>query len=301
MREIIGEYNSGLKSLFESFRKRFGLNYNATLEYVDKMIEDKDYAILYFSSDISYSKELIEEINSTGVGQAYGFYKEGPLAFSSVEEIKEAVPRIVGDGGNKFIFVELEERSRFRLEDIPKSIFVKLGRDHKEMVVDIVKARKVVENETIRRIEKTDQDEFNVLYNKLYMKRWEMRNDIFVKNFKMNPSELSSICSSQRSNGAFVCIKDDRLVGFIIYEFLREQDSRAFEPVSVLTIRDIYVEEEFRRQGIATRLFREVTRIADKSLAKTIKFKTWSSDEETSKFVDSLNKRPLYTMYEIDI
>lgn len=301
MREIMGEYNDGLKKLFGSFRKRFGLAHSETLEYVDMMIKDKEYAILYFASDISYSKELIDEINAAGVGQAFGFYKDGPSAFNSVDEIKEAVPRIIGAGGNKFIFVELEERSRFRLEDIPKSIFVKQGRDRGEMVVDIVKSREYVKDEVIRKIARQDQDEFNKLYNKLYIRRWEVRSDIFVKNFKMSPSEFNRICSRCNDTSAFLCFKEDRLIGFIIYESLAEKDNRSFNNMSVITIRDIYVEEEFRRQGVATRLFREVARVADKNCAKVIRFKVWSADEETVGFVQSLNKRPLYSLYEVDI
>lgn len=301
MREIMGEYDNGLKKLFGSFRKRFGLAHSETLEYVDRMIDDKEYAILYFASDITYSKELIEEINTLGVGQAFGFYKDGPMAFNSLDEIREAVPRIIGDGGNKFIFVELEERSRFRLEDVAMSIFIKQGREKGEMVVDIVKSREYIKDEVIKKMEKTEQDEFNQLYNKLYRRRWEQRNEMFVRNIKMTPSELARVCNRSNDIGAFVCIKNGKVVGFIIYESITDKDNRAFEDRYNLTIRDIYVEEEYRRQGIATRLFREVTRLADKSNARTIRFKTWAFDSETNGFIESLNKKVLYTMYEVSI
>lgn len=299
MKEVMGEYNASLKKLFGSFKKRFGLTYSGSLEYVDKIIEDKDYAILFFASDITYSRELIDEINSSGLGQAFGFYKDGPN--NSLEEIKLAIPRIVGEGGNKFIFVELEDKSRFRLEEVPKTIFIKLGSSAGNLVVDTVKAREVVKDEVIKRIDKTDQEEFNKLFHTLYVKRWEMRGDIFVRNFKMSNSDLSRLCDKSNDKSAFVCYREGKLVGFIIYESISDKDSRAFEDRCYLTVRDIYVDEEYRRLGIATRLFREVTRLADKNRSKIVKFKTWGFDEETNAFVASLNKETLYTMHEISI
>lgn len=301
MKKNVGEYNEGLKKLFGSFKKRFGLSYSETLEYVDSIIEDKNYAVLYFASDITSSKELIEEINETGVGQAFGFYKSGPMAFNSVDEIKEAVPRIVGDGGNKFIFVELEERSRFRLEDIPMSIFVKQGRSYGEMVVDVVKSREYVQDEVIRRIEKDDCSEFNALYHNLYLKRWEQRNDIFIRSHRMTNNTLSTICNKHVDLGVFVCYKEDRLAGFILYESFRESDNRKYTDNYSLVVNDIYVVEEFRRQGIATRLFREVARVAEKNHLKCVRFRTWGFDKETSAFVQSLNKTQLYEMHEVNL
>lgn len=299
MKEIIGEYNSSLKKLYDSFRKRFGLGFGETVEYVDKLIDDKSYAVLFFSCDIAYSRELIDEINSTGVGQAYGFYKDGPV--SSLEEIKEAVPRIIGDGGNKFIFVELGERSRFRMEEIPHTVFIKLKSDLGNLAVDVVKSRAYVKDEIIRSIEKDDTDEFNRLYNKLYMGRWEQRGDIFMRNFKMTHSELLGLYDRYCDKGAFVCYRDDRLVGFVLYESIVEMDNRAFENRYNLIVRDIYVMPEYRRMGIATRLFREVQRLADKNHMKCIRFKTWAFDKEMIGFVNSLEKQELYSMFEVKL
>ena len=299
MKKNMGEYNEGLKRLYGSFRKRFGLEYSDTLEYADSNLDDNSYAILYFSSDITYSKEFIEEINSTGVGQAYGFYREGPTV-SSVEEIKEAIPKIVGDGGNKFIFVELGERSRFRLENINKTVFMKLGREQGELFLDIVKSREYIDDEVIREMKESDKEDFNLLYKELFKRRWEMRKDIFVKNYKLGNSDISMICNRYSTCGSYLCFKNDKLVGFLLYEFKEEKED-GIENMRYLTIRDIYVLEEYRRQGIATRMFREVMQIASKSYTNIVRFKTWMMDEETVGFINSLNNKPLYTVYEIEL
>lgn len=301
MRKILGEYKEDLERLFNSFRKRFGLEYNETIEYVDELISDTDYAVLYFASDGSYTRELINDINSSGVGKAYGFYKDGSMPYSSVEEIREAIPNIVGDGGNIFIFVELEERSRFRVEDVAKTIFVKQGRDKGNMVIDIVKSREYLEDEVIKQVDKSCKNEFNELYNTLYKKRREVRKDLFLSNFKMSNTELLRVCDRDPGLGAFVCFKNDVMVGFVVYEVVNDIDHRSIENVFYYTVRDIYVLEEYRRCGIASRMFREVCRLAEKSRAKVVRFKTWEFDEEITAFVNSLNKKKLYTIHEIEL
>ena len=301
MRKILGEYKEDLEKLFNSFRKRFGLEHKDTLAYVDELISDLDYAVLYFASDSSYAKELINEINESGVGRAYGFYKDGSTPYSSVEEIREAIPNIVGDGGNKFIFVELEERSRFRVEDVAKTIFVKQGRDKGSMVIDIVKSREYIEDEVIRPIDKKCIKEFNELYNTLYKNRREVRKELFISNFKMTNTELLKLCDRDLSIGAFVCFKNDVMVGFVVYELIDDNDHRSLEPKIHYVVRDIFVVEEYRRCGIASRLFREVCRMVEKSHGKSIRFKSWAFDEETEGFINSLNKKRLYNIYEIEL
>lgn len=301
MRKMLGEYKEDLIKLFGSFRKKVGLKYNETSDYVDSMIKDDDYSIIYFASDITYTEELIKEINESGIGSAYGFYRTGDAAYKNIDEIKEAIPNIVGDGGNKFIFVEIEERSRFRLEDIPKTFFIKLGREKGNLTIDIIKAREIIEDEVIKPVDRKCMKEFNELYNTLYKKRIEVRRDLFLSNFKMNQTELYRVCDRDNSIGAFVCYKNDVMVGFVVYEVATDSNHRSLISRYYYTVRDIYVLEEYRRCGIATRLFREVRRIADKAHAQVVRFRTWGFDEETLGFVNSLNKKNLYSVYEVDV
>ena len=147
---------------------------------------------------------------------------------------------------------------------------------------------------------KIDSDEFGQLYKELFIKRWEGRNDLFIKNYKLTNSEISTIYGRTNSVGAYVCYKDDKLVGFVLYQSLEEKED-GIECKRYLTVRDIYVLEEYRRQGIATRLFREVMQIASKTYTKCVRFKTWMMDEETVGFINSLSNKPLYTVYEIEL
>ena len=68
MRKILGEYKEDLEKLFNSFRKRFGLEHKDTLAYVDELISDLDYAILYFASDrLKNDKDVVREATKNNI------------------------------------------------------------------------------------------------------------------------------------------------------------------------------------------------------------------------------------------
>lgn len=298
MKKNMGEFDEGLKKLFNSFKKRFGLKCGESLDYVDDILEDKSYSVLYFTSDITYTKELIEEINSSGVGSAYGLYRN---TYGSVDEIKEAVPNIIGDGGNKFVVVEIDDKSRFRLEDVPFTTFVKLCRNYGDIVVDIVKTREYIENEDIHHLGYKDTSEFNLLYRELYKKRREVRPELFMSNFKMGNIQMTSICDNHSEEGVYVCYRDQKIVGFIVFEKKYDKTNTGVENNYDIYIKDLFVLEEYRRLGIATRLYKEVCRYADKCRFKRIMFRNWAFDEDVEGFISSLNKKVLYTTYEIEL
>lgn len=298
MKKNMGDYDEGLKKLFNSFKKRFGLKCGESLDYVDNILEDKSYSVLYFTSDITYTRELIEEINSSGVGSAYGLYRN---TYDTVDDIKEAVPNIISDGGNKFIVVEIDDKSRFRLEEIPHTTFVKLCRNYGDIVVDIVKSREYIEDEDIHRIEVKDTREFNLLYRDLYIKRRQAKPSLFRSNFRMGNTQMTSICYGHSEDGVFVCYRDGKIVGFIVFENVVDKIHDGLEHNYDIYVKDLFVLEDYRRMGIATRLFREVCRYADKCRYKSVRFRNWAFDEDVEGFISSLNKKVLYTTYEIEL
>ena len=298
MKKNMGEFDEGLKKLFNSFKKRFGLKCGESLDYVDNILKDRSYAVLYFTSDITYTKELIEEINSSGVGSAYGLYRN---TYDSVDEIKEAVPNIIGDGGDKFIVVEIDDKSKFRLEEIPHTTFVKLCRSYGEIVVDIVKSREYIEEEDIHRMRDCDSREFNLLYRSLYMKRREIKPKLFRSNVRMDTVQMSSICSGHSEEVVFVCYRDQKIVGFIVFENVIDKVNDGLEHSYDIYVKDLFVLEEYRRIGIATRLFREVCRYADKCRHKSVRLRNWAFDKDVEGFINSLNKKVLHTTYEIEL
>lgn len=303
MRKCVGEYNDSLKKLYGSLRKRFKLDYDCSLDEVDKILGDdefSDYAVILISNDDIYSKEFVAEVNEKKDSRAFGFYKDGVLAYTNVQEVREMVPKLIGDVGDSFVYVSVDMRSQFRLT-IPKTICIKQGKSNGELTVDVIKTRPVIENEIIRMLEQTDLKEFNELLNSLYINRWERRPDIFDKGYKLVQSEISNICNASTSKNIVVCVKDDKIVGFIFYEYVYDGDNRGYNNSVILTIKDIYVDSEYRRQKIATKMYEKVVRILEKFKSNKLKIKVWAEDEETKQFIFSLQPKELYTLYEIDI
>ena len=297
MRKNIGEFSESVGKVYGSLRKRFGLQYDETLEYADRVFSKYNYPIIFISSDDSLSLDFIGEVNESGNGEAIGFYKDGAYVYD-VSQLREMVPKLLNNP-NKLVYISIEPKSRFRLE-IPGSILLKMGKNADQLWIDII-VTEDVDGEVIRKIGSDDFKEFNVLLSELYTRRWEQRNDIFEKGFKFSSFEFSSFCGHGGVNGGFVCIRDEKIVGFILYQFSSEKEGRAYLSRMDLIVKDIFVLEEYRRLGIGTRLFNQVRKIANRSRCENIVFKVWSSDELTNKFLSSLHFKSLYSVYEIEV
>ena len=237
MKRIIGEYSLCLKKLYGSLRKRFQLNYDETLEEVDKVFDDEefaDYPVILISNDDKYSNEFIDEINAKGDGQAFGFYRSGDYGYRSVPEVREMVPKLLDDGiGQKFLYVSVDIRSFFRLA-LPGTICIKQGRYRGELSIDIIKTRKIISNELIRGLVRDDLVEFIELFNKLYTNRWEKRPDLFFKGYKFTSSELLNLCDRSNEKNAIVCVKNDKIVGIprlkILNENAKKKKKKPYNP-----------------------------------------------------------------------
>ena len=70
---------------------------------------------------------------------------------------------------------------------------------------------------------------------------------------------------------------------------------------NIMVFRDVYVLEEYRRCGIATRLYNEALKYAKKLKISRVEFRVWEFDEETLKFINSLHVEKLRSCYEIKI
>lgn len=297
MRKIIGEFNESIKKLYGSLRKRFGLEYKETLEYADRIFSRTEYPIVFISSDDTFSLDLINEINASGNGEAIGFYRDGAYVYN-VLELREMVPKLL-DKSNKLVYISIDAKSRFRL-DIEGTIFVKIGNVGGELWVDIEVYEKI-EDEVIKKLTVEDAKEFGKLLSELYLKRYEIRPDIFDKGYKLSSLDIDELCRRKGFRGAFICFRDSKIVGFIVYEFSEDKESRAYLSKTNLMVKDIYVLEEYRRLGIASRLFNEVKKIAGRFKCENIVFKVWDFDETTSKFLSSLHYKLLYGLYEVEI
>lgn len=305
MKKLIGRNDVCFRKLYNSLRKRFGLEYEETLEEVDKVFEEKTFCnlpVILVSNDDTFSKEFIAELNSLEGYQAFGYYREGNWAYNSVDEVREMIPRLLEDDDNskKFIYVSVDLRSKFKL-DIPGTICIKQGLKDGDLYLDIVKNRKVIVNEVIRGFCENDIREVNVLLRQLYSIRWSVRPDIFDKDFSLSYNDAEKLCARRGGSHAMVCVRDGKIVGVAFYEDMDEVTTKWVTKDRVLVIKDIYVLKEYRRCGIATRMYLEILKKMNDFRCRKCRFKVWDGDVETKLFIASLHPKKLYTLYELDI
>lgn len=302
MRKVVGEYNEALEKLYGSLRKRFNLNYEETLDEVDDILgndELVDYSVILVSSDDTHSNEFISEVNANSDAKAFGFYKSGIFAYENVQEVREMVPTLLERNERSFVFISVEFRSHFKIL-LPNTVTIKLGREDGKLRVEIIKTRPIIENEIIKKPGRDDFKDFRDFIDRLYLNRWEKRPDIFQKHYSITPTAFLNMCNSHDSKNIIVCIKDEKMVGFVIYDIEKCQKN-GFVDSSMLSIEDIYVDVEYRRQGIATRMYEAVERVACKLKFSKIRFNIWEDDEEMKLFISSLHSKALSTLYEVDI
>ena len=304
MRKIIGEYNLCLKKLYDSFRKRFSLKYEDTLEEVDNVFLDKDfsdYPIIFISNDDTYSMEFISELNDTGNVKAYGFYDRGNGPYMDVIELREKIKLIMKNSEqlNMFFYVSVSIHSVFRL-DIPGTICIKQGRNIRNLSLDILKTRMIIENERFRKAEEADYSQFSKLYKELSYNRWEKCPEFFDKNWRINSSEFGLYNKKSDTTGIYVYEKNSEMVGFIIFDNVSNVDGFRTLGSSSILIRDIFVVKEFRRCGIGKRMYEEVVKIVRKRAPYKIKFRVWDFDDDMKYFISSLQSKLIYSLYELD-
>lgn len=306
MKKYIGNYDICFKNLYNSLRKRylsedFGTD---TLEGIDLLFEDREvskYPVILISNDDTYSEQFIKELNGRDNTRGYCFYyKDGN--FNGVNDLKEKIKHIFynSDNSDIFIYVSVSKQSGFRLE-IPGSICIKQGKFKDLLSLDIIKTFSIMEGEIIRRACVDDYDGFNELLEKLNQKKWENHPNLFDMIEKYSLQKFKTFCRKNNYKSIFVCKKNNKIIGFLIIDYVASEIGKLMNGDSFLTIKDIFVLEEFRRNGVAKRMYEEVIKCFKRKHNLKFRFRVLEGDYETEKFILSLHPKVLYSLYELDV
>lgn len=304
MKKLIGHYDECFSKLYNSLRKRFGLDCGESLEEIDRIFNDKEYVnypVILVSNDDTFSKEFIESLNENTECMAFGYYREGLWSYNSVTDVKEMISKLLKseDNSKKFFYISVDFRSKFSLS-IPGTVCIKQGREGNCLYLDIIKTGRVITNEVIRKFNKDDSKSLRALIKMLYINRWRVRPDIFDKNSFFISDDIQKLCSSNNvSFNVYICVKNGKVVGFVSYNYEVDLESNSIVKDNVLVIKDIFVLEEYRRQGIATRLYEMVQSERVKYKCRKVRIKVWEDDYEMKMFVASLQSKILYTLLEL--
>ena len=165
----------------------------------------------------------------------------------------------------------------------------------------VFEKKKEEEREVIRRANSDDFNEVLKLMNEVYLKRWEQRKDIFEKTQAIGRGEYSKYSGKYNADGIYVLELDGNIVGYLMWEIKPFSNDIHYNRNNIMVFRDVYVLEEYRRCGIATRLYNEALKYAKKLKISRVEFRVWEFDEETLKFINSLHVEKLRSCYEIKI
>ena len=157
------------------------------------------------------------------------------------------------------------------------------------------------EREVIRKATSDDFGEVLKLMNEVFLKRWERRKDIFEKVQAIGRNEFSKYCGKHKADGIYVYELDGNIVGYIMWDVKPFINDIHYNRNNIMIFRDVYVLEEYRRSGIATKLYNEALKYAKKLKISRVEFRVWEFDEETLEFINSLHVEKLRSCYEIKI
>ena len=302
MKKFIGRASNCFDRLYNSLRKKFGLNYGNTLKELEEVFEDETFGklpVILVSNDDTMSNEFIKELNDKGEVQAYGYYHDGPWAYNDVLEVRQMIPTILSDNveSEKFVYVSVEKKNRFKL-DIPGSVCIKLTvEDDGDLYLDIFLNKVDAAKESIRVFRASDGEQVNGLLHEFYYGRWSRRPDLFEKDYSLSDKDIEELCTWGSGSEAMVCLKGGRVVGVAIYSYRNDATAKS----RVMIVNDIYVIKQYRRKGIATRMYWELQKRMEEYRCRRIRFRVLDDDSETKLFVTSLQPKKLYTLYELDV
>lgn len=194
---------------------------------------------------------------------------------------------ILASGNYSFIYGDLEQKmSSYG------------GISEEEMVVPIIAIKKKPYRELVRKVKEND---FQIIYDTMkdiQLYRVGQRRDIFLKTEGISKSEFLGLCSRSSTDIGFVYEINEEIVGFVIVRLKSSFGDRIYLNHDYLNIQYIYVFEEYRRRGIATKLYQEVLNYAKRLRFRRVEFSLWYFDSDIDKFIASLKPKLLHKIYE---
>ena len=149
----------------------------------------------------------------------------------------------------------------------------------------------------IRRAEIGDiKDLRNIIYqiDKLHAKK---RPDLFKAAQKRSKQEISDLINDDKKEFV-VYEKDDKIVGYVIFELQIIVNSNQVNAEERIYIHNLCVDKKFRRRGYATRLYQYVVEYARKNNCHQILLSVWEFNKSAKRFYKSLGMKPQRTIME---
>ena len=150
----------------------------------------------------------------------------------------------------------------------------------------------------IRRAQKKDMNRLNELLFEVQAIHADIRPDIFKHGAKKyTDAELSAIIGDD-STPIYVYEKDGDVAGYVFCIYQETLENEQLCRRKVLYIDDLCVDGRYRRQGVASELYRHVLKAASESGCDSVTLNVWRMNDGAQRFYEAMGMTPLKTMME---
>lgn len=177
-----------------------------------------------------------------------------------------------------------------------EKIVVVDGDEIKRYWIDISAKETSPKKETlIRKIELTDYEKVDLLMQQLHKEHVIGRPDLYVDmEHPYSKKEFEQLIGNEHVI-ALLAEEENRALGIC---FVSMKDKSGMIKMKTAYMDDLVVDQNYRNQGIAKRLFKEAERIAIEKGAKRLDLMVWSFNEKAIKLYESLGMKPQRFIYE---
>ena len=142
---------------------------------------------------------------------------------------------------------------------------------------------------TIRELKLSDFDAVNTLFMQMQDLHVEHRPDLYRKIEKPTSTKAWDYEASLGDGNKIMlgAMLDGKIVGFCIAE-IRQSEGRALTPRTSVHIKNLAVDENYRRKGVGKALYCEAVRLGKMRGAETVELKVFHFNENAVAFYKSL-------------
>lgn len=171
-----------------------------------------------------------------------------------------------------------------------------------ELLIPLVVLKKKLSRELIRQTVDKDYPIIHSIFKKMQLNKVDARRDIFHKFDALTSFEFSKLCSRVSDRICLVYEKEEQILGLIVLRSVIDLGGQFNNQYGYLSIERIYVLEEYRRQGIGTKLYEESLKIAKKWHFKKVEVQIWNFEDDVDLFFKKISdSKELYKVLEVDV
>ena len=167
-----------------------------------------------------------------------------------------------------------------------------------QKAVGSIPIRRAISIIMIRRAELKDSEDLMRILYQVHALHAQGRPDIFIEGaVKFSQEELQTIIESDWPV-FYVYEEEGKVKGYVCLEEHAYEKSGSRNGRRELYIEDLCVDERYRHQGIASKLYDYVLGVARNGNYDALTLNVWDFNEAAKKFYEKMGMRPLKTIME---